>query len=208
MLELLQANAGLLKVLLTVVYFAVTLAMVMATMAQVRIARETLAEMRTAREAEIRPDCFLDIRCDGEDLLLVLVNQGRSSAFDIVLRFDQDPIIRSDYTRVGRDAPERLAEISFVNKPVPVLAPRSEIKELIGSAAAFFRSNDINALPELTGTLSYRDPRGGMQERSLRFNLAPYRARRFIITRGLDDLIAPLEKLQRHLNLRPHRPRP
>ncbi len=201
MLQWISQHEGFIRTILTSVYFVATLAMVWATLRSVRLAGDTLSEMKAAHAEETRPDCILDVAFDGHDMDVYVKNLGRTAACNLKLTLEPDHVIRAGWTGGdhGPDNPWRISDLAMVAHPIEMLAPGERYSEHLDVSYRFFNNNEDRAL---RGRLEYEDEAGAKYRFDVALDLAPYAERSFVVEDDVEQLIGSLDRLKRHFSMK------
>lgn len=200
-LDWIAAHEGFIRTILTSVYFVATLVMLAATLRSVRLAGETLAEMKAAHAEETRPDCIFDVAFDGHDMDVRVQNLGRTAACNLKLTLEPNLAIRAGWTGGGHgpDNPWRISDLAMVAHPIEMLAPGERYTEHLDVSYRFFNNNPERVL---RGRLEYEDEAGSKYRFDVDLDLAPYAERSFVVEDDIEQLLGSLERLKRHFTFK------
>lgn len=162
-MEWLNQNQGLLSLAATFIYLLTTVLIIRQSNRANTTARETVEEMRRARESQDRPYVVFDITYEPEtsSVFAEIRNLGKTAAFDLRLNLTEDIQV----SPFAREEPQPLSAQPWA-KGLEMLVPGRAHRLFIGVAPNFFQ---VNKGRRLVGAVEYR---GVAPDRSYREPLA------------------------------------
>ncbi len=182
MMSFLNDVAPLLQLMLAILSVVVTFVLLFFNVRAMRNAQRSVNELRLSREQENRPYVFFDFELEGNEMYMVLRNDGRTEALDISLSFEGD------------------FKDMAISTPLEFLAPGDAFREWMDYRPMFFRNNETR---RMKGKLSYRDVLGDTHTIDLDINLEPYYRQSQLVRKDIGELIKVVKQIQRHIERAP-----
>ncbi|CAM3130117.1 hypothetical protein [Rariglobus hedericola] len=189
MIEWLNDNAGAVMALLTLVYVAATIALVV-------LANRQIASALTMERSRLRANLTWTVTIEQFSLFIKLANTGQTPATNIKISLDQN--LKSVFGGKGEfPATKREVPIHFIEKGIQSLPASGSVDALVG-----FWERVEEAYPELiwTGSMSFTDVWGKQHTNPIILDATPYRDRITITKNGMHEIHTVLEKIERTLN--------
>ncbi|TNE46756.1 MAG: hypothetical protein EP343_22045 [Deltaproteobacteria bacterium] len=196
MMSFLNDVAPLLQLMLAIFSVVVTFVLLFFNVRAMRNAQRSVNELRLSREQENRPYVFFDFELEGNEMYMVLRNDGRTEALDISLSFEGDFKVWN--ALVGSNVYH--FDDMAISTPLEFLAPGDAFREWMDFRPMFFRNNETR---RMKGKLSYRDVQGDTHTIDLDINLEPYYRQSQLVRKDIGELIKVVKQIQRHIERAP-----
>lgn len=173
---------------------AATTAQAIGVLLALLFARRQLAEARTLREEQTRPQVVVDLDTERDFRFpfLVVENVGQTVATDVHFEVDP-PLVSTIYEPVTA-----IGEIGFLKNGIPTLPPGRRITTLFEHAPDRRKNG---ALPTRhTVTVSYRSPVGGPYSSTYVLDVSTYENIRIVGRKKLHDLAGSVDQIAKLLN--------
>jgi len=161
MLNYLNANQGAIMAVLTLVYVAATLFLVMFALKQARLTQQSLAQFKEAEQRRYRPNVVFDILCEDTVAYAVIKNTGASPALKVTIEIEP---------KLQWDAQEKKGP-EFVEGGIAFLAPGREVSEPFSAGEAFHHGYKQHAFV-FRGSVTYTDAAGGLYTEPFHIDIA------------------------------------
>lgn len=196
MMSFLNDFAPLFQFILAILSVLVTFVLLFFNVRAMRNAQRSVNELRLSREQENRPYIIFDFELEGNEMYMVLRNDGRTEALDVNLSFEGDFQV---WNALVGDNKYNFGDMA-ISQPLDFLAPGDAFREWMDYRPLFFRNNEER---RIKGHLSYSDTLGRQHEMDLDINLEPYYRQSQLVRKDIGELIKVVKKIQRHMEKAP-----
>lgn len=175
----------------TILLFVATIALAAITAVYVRITRNTLKEVREARDAETRPNviAYFDVPHDETWADFIVENIGKTLALDVKMEIDP-PLQNGE----GQD----MMELPMIMNGIPMLLPGRNMRTTFAFTDRYFHQD----LPMTYNVkVTYRGGMDNKQRESICVaDLSVFDQRTHIVRYRMHDLVRQVEKLTREVS--------
>jgi len=164
-----------------------TLALVWLTYQHVNATRETVSEMKAAREVQERPYIIVDVETPRGWIIAVKAeNVGNGAAKDVRFKFDPPMVSSQGYN---------LSEVGLFKQGLDFFPAGKQISTFFDSAPAYFKDDTRPVVFDVA--ISYADATEDRKyESTIRLDLSAYKELRFLGEKGMRELVEEIGRLR------------